>query len=83
MRLSEYGAGSWAGRRVVRGGSWNNNQRNARCACRNNDNPDNFNTNNGFRVVLAPITRRSGRKRRQSNQAGGFGLVAGAKNLGS
>jgi len=37
--------------RVVRGGSWNNNQRNARCADRNRNNPNNRNRNNGFRVV--------------------------------
>ena len=41
-------------RRVVRGGSWNNNHRNARAAYRNNNHPDNRNNNLGFRVVLAP-----------------------------
>ncbi|MBN1203037.1 MAG: SUMF1/EgtB/PvdO family nonheme iron enzyme [Anaerolineae bacterium] len=40
-------------RRVVRGGSWNNNQNNARCAYRNNNNPNNRNNNIGFRVVCA------------------------------
>jgi formylglycine-generating enzyme required for sulfatase activity len=40
--------------RVVRGGSFNNNQRNARCAYRNNNNnPDNRNDNIGFRVVVS------------------------------
>jgi hypothetical protein len=38
---------------VLRGGSWNNNQRNARCAYRNRNNPDNFNNNIGFRVVFS------------------------------
>ena len=38
--------------RVVRGGSWNNNQDNARAAYRNNNDPDNRNDNNGFRVVV-------------------------------
>jgi len=38
---------------VLRGGSWNNNQRNARCAYRNRNNPDNFNNNVGFRVVFS------------------------------
>jgi hypothetical protein len=38
---------------VVRGGSFNNNQRNVRCAYRNNNNPDNRNRNNGFRCVVA------------------------------
>ena len=40
-------------RRVVRGGSWNNNQRNARCGYRNRNIPTNFNNNLGFRVVLS------------------------------
>jgi hypothetical protein len=39
--------------RVLRGGSFNNDQRNARCAYRNRNNPNNRNNNNGFRVVLA------------------------------
>jgi hypothetical protein len=38
---------------VLRGGSFNNNQRNARCAYRNNNNPDNRNHNIGFRVVVS------------------------------
>jgi hypothetical protein len=37
----------------VRGGSWNNPQNNARCAYRNRNEPDNFNNNLGFRVVLS------------------------------
>jgi len=36
---------------VVRGGSWNNNQRNARPSVRNRNNPDNSNDNIGFRLV--------------------------------
>jgi hypothetical protein len=43
-----------AGSITLRGGSWNNNQRNARVAVRNHNQPDNFNNNNGFRVVVAP-----------------------------
>ena len=39
--------------RVLRGGSWNNNQNNARCAYRNRNEPDNWNDNIGFRVVVA------------------------------
>jgi len=38
---------------VVRGGSFNNNANNVRCAVRNNNNPDNRNDNNGFRVVVS------------------------------
>ncbi|MEW6078706.1 MAG: SUMF1/EgtB/PvdO family nonheme iron enzyme [Thermodesulfobacteriota bacterium] len=37
---------------VLRGGSWNNNDRNCRSANRNRNQPDNRNNNNGFRVVL-------------------------------
>jgi hypothetical protein len=37
--------------RVVRGGSFNNNQDNLRCAFRNRNNPDNRNNNRGFRLV--------------------------------
>jgi hypothetical protein len=54
-------------RRVVRGGSWNNDQANARAAYRNNIHPDNRNNNVGVRLsclahILAPLQRRrSGR----------------------
>jgi len=37
--------------RVLRGGSWNNNQENARSAYRNRNHPNNRNNNIGFRVV--------------------------------
>ena len=36
--------------RVLRGGSWNNNDNNCRVANRNRNNPDNRNNKNGFRV---------------------------------
>ncbi len=39
--------------RVLRGGSWNNNQDNARSEYRNNNQPDNRNNNSGFRVVVS------------------------------
>ncbi len=38
--------------RVLRGGSWNNNERNARCDYRNRNDPNNINNNIGFRVVV-------------------------------
>lgn len=47
-------------RRVVRGGSFDNNDRNARCACRNHN--DTFNNNVGFRVAAShasPICKES------------------------
>jgi len=52
-----------SGRRVARGGSWNNNQINARAAYRNNNLPGNRNNNVGFRVlfpahILVPLRRR-------------------------
>ena len=37
--------------RVLRGGSWNNNDNNTRSANRNNNNPNNRNNNNGFRLA--------------------------------
>ena len=40
--------------RVLRGGSWNNNEpANLLSSYRNNNTPDNRNNNNGFRVVLS------------------------------
>jgi hypothetical protein len=52
----DYWAGKPVGRsviesRVLRGGSWNNNQDNARADNRNDNHPDNRNDNNGFRVL--------------------------------
>ncbi|WP_374111827.1 hypothetical protein [Phormidium yuhuli] len=41
--------------KLLRGGSWNNNPRNCRCAIRNNNTRDNFNNNRGFRVVCVPV----------------------------
>ncbi len=43
---------SASGRRVVRGGSWGNNKRPARCASRAPTPPDYFDDSNGFRVVF-------------------------------
>ncbi|NPA93217.1 MAG: SUMF1/EgtB/PvdO family nonheme iron enzyme [Chloroflexi bacterium] len=43
--------------RVLRGGSFNNNQRNARAAVRNRNNPNNRNRNNGFRVVVVHVSQ--------------------------
>ncbi|MDQ3006852.1 MAG: hypothetical protein M3R47_15905 [Chloroflexota bacterium] len=40
---------------MLRGGSFNNNHRNARCANRNRNNPNNFNNNIGFRVCVSHI----------------------------
>jgi len=43
-------------RRVVRGGSWNNDQANARAAYRNDNAPDNRNNNIGFRLACSSHT---------------------------
>lgn len=43
---------------MLRGGSWNNNAQNCRSAYRNNNNPDNANNNNGFRVVFVSSSGR-------------------------
>ncbi|MBE7474125.1 MAG: hypothetical protein DPW09_27635 [Anaerolineae bacterium] len=44
--------GPGRGHRVLRGGAFNNEANNVRCAARNRNNPNNRNNNNGFRVVL-------------------------------
>jgi len=36
----------------ARGGSWNNNENNARVSIRNNNHPNNRNNNIGFRVAV-------------------------------
>jgi len=36
----------------ARGGSWNNNEENARVSIRNNNHPNNRNNNIGFRVAF-------------------------------
>ena len=58
-------AGAGSCHRVLRGGSFANNQRNVRCAYRNRNNPNNRNRNNGFRVVVAStIFQKAGIARR-------------------
>ena len=42
-------------RRVLRGGAFNNNRNNARCAYRNRNNPNDDWNNNGFRIVVSHI----------------------------
>jgi hypothetical protein len=39
----------------LRGGSWNNNERNARLDARNNDHPNNQWNDNGFRVAVPTV----------------------------
>ena len=46
-------------RRVLRGGAFNNNDNNVRCANRNRNNPDNRNNNIGFRVVASTFSEDS------------------------
>ena len=47
--------------RVLRGGSWNNNEQNVRAANRNNNTTTNRNNNNGFRVASTPSQARTAR----------------------
>jgi hypothetical protein len=79
-------------RRVVRGGSWNNNARNCRSACRNRRNPGNRNDNQGFRLAAAPADAVLSRNRTFPSSASGNGcgqnrrrrgreLVAGGENF--
>ena len=52
MRAGERGRKRPVGSfRVLRGGSWNNNENNLRSSNRNNNNPDNENNNIGFLVA--------------------------------
>jgi hypothetical protein len=46
--------------RVLRGGAFNNNPDELRCAYRNNNHPDNRNNNIGFRVVVSTFFTTSG-----------------------
>ncbi|MFZ5881424.1 MAG: hypothetical protein ACOY0R_18815 [Chloroflexota bacterium] len=43
---------------MLRGGSFDNNDRNVRCAYRNRNNPNNRNNNIGFRVVVCAVVSR-------------------------
>ena len=52
-RNSFRGSSSRGESRVIRGGSWNNNARNVRCANRNQNDVDNQDNNLGFRLVRA------------------------------
>jgi hypothetical protein len=93
-------AGKPAGRpvtesRVLRGGSWNNNQDNARADNRNNNHPDNRNNNIGFRVVcsshihlrppqcrqIPPVTA-GGMRRRPLDGAGASSPHAATSGIG-
>lgn len=68
--------------RVLRGGSWNNNERNARCAYRNDNEPDNFNNNIGFRVCAMTLGYEKAGVRSCSLRAGkaiGLRTMAGAR----
>ena len=59
----------------VAGRAFNNNRRNARCAYRNRNNPDNRNDNIGFRVVVSTFFSAAGNAAR-----GGAAIRAEAKN---
>ena len=55
---------------MLRGGSWNNNERATRCAYRNRNTPTNINDNNGFRCVVSCLPALPGRNA-PSSRAGG------------
>jgi len=69
--------GRLTGGRVLRGGSWNNNQRDARASIRNRNTPDNANNNNGFRVAAHVF---SGKPRRQCSGLSSDDAGRGTKN---
>ncbi|MBC8393965.1 MAG: SUMF1/EgtB/PvdO family nonheme iron enzyme [Deltaproteobacteria bacterium] len=48
----------------MRGGSWNNEADNCRCAVRNNNNPNNRNNNIGFRCASTRFCGNTSAKRR-------------------
>ncbi|MBM4038197.1 MAG: hypothetical protein FJ290_06740 [Planctomycetes bacterium] len=68
----DWGVGLRGERRVLRGGSWNNNPRNLRSANRNRNHPENRNNNAGFRVVLsaAPLSPRASAPGREARGSG-------------
>ena len=54
-------------RRVLRGGSFNNQPGNVRCANRDRNQPTKPNANNGFRVALGSVVRQeSNRQKRRA-----------------
>ncbi|MCX7790134.1 MAG: hypothetical protein N2378_05805 [Chloroflexaceae bacterium] len=61
---------------LLRGGSWNNNRDNARCAYRNDNNPDNDNDNNGLRLA----TRASRPPEMRRDISGRYGAEAFKEN---
>ena len=52
-------AGTAGNRRVLRGGSFNNTENNARSAYRKDNGPNNRNRNNGFRVGVSAAAHSS------------------------
>jgi hypothetical protein len=65
---------------VMRGGSWNNNQDNARCANRNRNHPHNRNNNIGFRVAesVCRVGQKCGRSRQYDAPPRPAGRVTGS-----
>jgi retron-type reverse transcriptase len=56
-KKKETGSDAESSNRVNRGGSWNNNARNVRVSNRNNNTPDNRNSNLGFRLARSSKQR--------------------------
>lgn len=86
------GHGHKGSKRVIRGGSWNNNARNVRAAARNANHPENRNDNVGFRLARAQkwvggptpdptgvlTVRGSGRRRENGRRCAGRAVDAAA-----
>ena len=64
--------------RVLRGGSFNNEQRNVRCAYRNRNNPNDHNDNNGFRVCASHIVSAAGNAARLRLRSRGLMMARSA-----
>ncbi len=66
-------------KRVVRGGSWNNQAQNVRAAYRNRNSPENSNENLGFRLFREHEQRRTSAPDPTWRRSGGLWSLANAE----